>query len=301
MRCVEFAPELLPDLTRLVNTQLAAMPPGWVLSEDQIVQTIASGPELWSTHYPDQAGIRFKMTTFCVLDDRGSLVAAAQWGCPVHRQSQGMECPCMLFWIVAQEDNTEGVPPLLEALTADVRVTGNQKIAPGRFSFGVGWPGIPASWSHVVTALQADGFVQSRSWVVLTSATGIRAVCKPESPASMRTSWKVEGTESEWNLRLHDDRALIGECDAWGIPRHFLDCEGYADWVTVEWLGVEPSYRRKGIGTWLVAEQFRRQVKRGIGHAMTWTETDNQPMRGLGQNLGFQGGPECLEFEKVVR
>ena len=151
-----------------------------------------------------------------------------------------------------------------------------------------------------VKALQTAGFVVSRRWVILTSAVDIPEVSTPKSLISMHTSWQVDINASEWELRLHTDGALVGECQAWGIPQHFSDCEGYTDWVTVEWLGVEPAYQRKGIGSWLIAKQFRKQAQRGVTRVIIWTETDNQPLLGLGEFLGFQSGPECWEFQKVI-
>ena len=65
----------------------------------------------------------------------------------------------------------------------------------------------------------------------------------------------------------------------------------------MEWLGVEPEYQRKGIGSWLIAEQFRRQAQRGVKQVILWTETDNRAFRSLGDALGFQSGPECWDFQ----
>lgn len=116
----------------------------------------------------------------------------------------------------------------------------------------------------------------------------------------MRVVWQVDEAALEWELRLCADDQLIGECHAWGIPRHLADCDGYADWITVEWLGVELPYRGRGIGRWLLHEQLRRQAQRGITHAILWTGTDNAAVRRADEALGFQEGPECWEFRIVT-
>jgi GNAT superfamily N-acetyltransferase len=298
MRCVEFSPNLLSDLTRLVNTQLVTMPPGWTLTEAQVAQTVVLASDLWGVHYPEQDS-GFESETLCVLD-QGRLVAAAQWGYPSPQGIRTIDNSSMLLWVVAEPDKVEGLHLLLETLVGHARAAGSREITTTRFSFGAGWLGIPMSWSHVVTALQAVGFVVSKRWVILTSAVDIPEVSTPESLASMHISWQVNVNAAEWELRLHTDDTLVGECCAWGMPQHFSDCERYTAWVTVEWLGVEPGYQRKGIGRWLIAEQFRKQAQQGVTHVILWTEINNQPLRSLGESLGFHSGPEYWEFQKAI-
>ena len=298
MNCVEFSADLLTDLTGLANAQLASMPPGWTLTEAQVAQTLVLAPNLWGVHYPDQRSA-FELETFCVLD-QGRLVAAAEWGYPIQPGSQGLDSSSVLFWIVAEPDDAEGLSLLLETLIRRSRAGGSSRITTTRFSWGVGWLGIPVSWPHVTRALQSAGFMITNRWVILTSTVNIPVVKAPQVLASMNISWQVEDSASEWDLQLHSDGVAVGECSAWGIPAHFFDCEGYSNWITLEWLGVESVYQRKGIGIWLIAEQIRKQALRGVTHFIMWTETDNEPLLGLGKRLGFQPGPECWDFQKVI-
>lgn len=299
MNCVEYTPDLLSPLTRLVNAQMADIPPGWSLSEAQVDQVVSQVSSLWDVHFPEQNAL-FELETLCVLE-RGNLLAAAQWGYPTHQSgAQRIGSSSVLFWIAAEPGSIEGLSLLLETLETHSRLARCPRITTTRFSFGVGWLGIPAPWPHVIEALQAAGFVASNHWVILTGKANIPEVKEPESLGSMSISWQVDEHAAEWDLRLHSGDDLAGECQAWGIPRHFSTCEGYSNWVTVEWLGVEPGFQRKGIGSWLIAEQIRRQAQRSLTHVIIWTETDNQPLLCLGESLGFQVGPECWEFEKVL-
>ncbi len=101
-------------------------------------------------------------------------------------------------------------------------------------------------------------------------------------------------------MKLRDGEALVGECQAWGVPPHFAGCPGVAEWMTIEWLGVEEPYRRKGFGRWLLHEQIRRQAQRGIRRCICWTGVDNWAARNLTESLGFRVGPECWEFGKKI-
>ena len=97
MQIVEFRAELLPDLTRLINEQLAAIPPCWTLSETQVALTIAQAGSLWGMHYPEDQE-NYTSPTVCVLEKR-EIVAAAQWLVP----SEGKNV-CSICWIVARPE-----------------------------------------------------------------------------------------------------------------------------------------------------------------------------------------------------
>lgn len=298
MECVKFSPDLLPDLTRLLNAQLVVIPPGWALTEAQVSQIIAQPDGLWSVHYPDQQAV-FDLEAQCVLD-QGRVVAAAQWGTPQQQETQGIDDSCVLFWVAAAPGAVEGTRLLLENLVAQSRAAESPRITTSRFSFGLGWLGIPAPWTAVIQALQKAGFEVCQRWVLLSGAIQIPETAKPASAGSMDSSWRVDMKASEWDLLLHQDGELIGECSAWGIPLHFAGCAGFSNWITVEYLGVEPAYQRQGIGRWLLAEQLRRQAQRGITHASLVTGTENQLVLRLGETFGLQVGSECWEFELVI-
>lgn len=301
MDCITFSSRWLPDLTGLINAHIAQVPPGWTVTERQVAAVLAT-PSVWGVHYPDEPG-EFGTETLCVID-RQRLVAAAQWGYPVqHRASESADLSaggCM-SWIAAVPDNAAALALLLEALTARCRERGCHELVTSRYAFGVGWSGIAVTWPHLDAGLEQAGFSRSQRWVIMTGTTDIPAAAAPEDVESMRLDWHVDEAALEWDLQLYANDQLVGECQAWGIPRHLAGCDGYADWITFEWLGVEPPYRRQGIGRWLLSEQLRRQARRGIANAILWTEPDNRAMRRIGESLGFGYGPECWVFEKIIQ
>ncbi len=268
------------------------------MTEHQVSQTIQSAPELWGMHFPEQRA-EFTLETLCMLVD-DHLVAAAQWGTPVFGETPpALNNASVLFWLVGEPGHPGELKLLVDEILKRARATGVERILTGRFCFGVGWLGVSAEWPHVIRALQQAGFVRGSQWILLTSAVDPPMINQPVLPSSFTATWNENNSTIEWDLGLHSGDALVGECSAWGIPPHFSACPGYSSWCTVEWLGVEPDYRRRGIGRWLLAEQFRKQAQRGIQHIILWTETGNQAVRRLGESLGFQTGPECWEFEKA--
>jgi GNAT superfamily N-acetyltransferase len=301
MDCVPFAPELLPDLTALINSRIAQIPPGWTLSQAQVAATLASVSELWHVHYPEE-NTWSESETVCVFDQE-HLAAAAQWGCPIEGGRLGpvdQSTTGVLFWIIAEPDADTALRSLLEALAVRYLNAGCDRIATTRFAFGVGWLGIAVTWSRLIQGLQMAGFTVDKRWMVLTGAVDTPGVAPLSCPSLTHVEWQIDTTALEWELKLRAGSELIGECYAWSIPRHLAECAGSANWVTIEWLGVEPLHRRRGIGRWLLSEQLRRQAERGVTHAILWTELENRAARRLSESLGFQSSFECWEFVKTI-
>jgi GNAT superfamily N-acetyltransferase len=295
MECTAFLSERMADLTELINAHMAQMPPGWTITECRVAQVLNT-PSLWSMHYPGEAG-NFEAETLCVVDGR-CLVAAAQLCYPMQYSAESSSG--FISWIIAVPGRVKALSLLLDALVTRCREQGCCALDTSRYAFGVGWMGIPVVWPHLVAGFERAGFSCTQHWVMMTGSTDVHTVAMPESVASMHLDWKMDETALEWDLRLCDGELLVGECQAWGIPPHLADCDGYTDWITYEWLGVESPYQGRGIGRWLLAEHLRRQARRGVKRAIFWTETDNRAMRRVGESLGFDYGPECRVFVRIV-
>ena len=177
-------------------------------------------------------------------------------------------------------------------------MSGCRSIACGRFSFGVGWPGLPTTWTHVIDGMVEAGYKQAQTWVIMHGETAIHSTL-PAPPANdLRFYWNMNKPSLEWDLTAYRGEIEVGECQVWGIPPHLEDRADLADWATVEWLGVEAKYHRQGLGKRLMAEQMRFHARRGIQHFIAWTETDNLAARKLNERMGFVYGPELAVMEK---
>jgi GNAT superfamily N-acetyltransferase len=206
-------------------------------------------------------------------------------------------------WIVAAPDHADtpdALRGLLDAIGAWGRAQGCTSAGVGgRWPFGVGWGGIPTCWRHVLDAFVAEGFLPDQQWVIMTRSTAVGAPAQPAlGPLTFR--WHVDEAAQEWELRAFLGDELAGECQAWGIPRHLQSCPGADEWITVEWIGVEEPYQRKGLGRWLMLEQLRHQAARGVRHVALWTERGDAVARRFYETLGFTYGPECWKLVKTL-
>jgi GNAT superfamily N-acetyltransferase len=286
MQVVEFRPDLLPDLTRLINEQTASIPPGCAFSEAQVALTIEQAASLWGMHFPDDHDL-YDVRTLCVLQRR-ELVAAAQWLMPRQRRDV-----CSLLWIVAKPNQRNALRTLLHLIEKQASGEAFGLIELGRFSFGLGWFGIPALWSHIIDAMIEAGFEHTETWTLMHGSTNAQK--EPPLPRYVKLAWDMNKPALEWKLTAYLGDIPIGECQVWGAPDHFEGCEMFEQWATIEWVEVEGEYQRQGIATRLISEQIRFHSRRGVSHLMAWMRKGNLAARGLNESLGF-----VTEFDLAV-
>src|SRR5262245_56591939 len=78
MQLTPFAPPHLPDLTRLINAQIAPIPPHWTLTESQVA-AILQKPSLWEIHFADENPPpegAWRNEILCAVEDNHVLAAA---------------------------------------------------------------------------------------------------------------------------------------------------------------------------------------------------------------------------------
>ncbi len=291
MQIVEFRPNLLPSLTRLINQELAGVPPRCVLTEAQVEHIVQQGVSLWDLHYPDERE-KHVTRTVCVLE-HGEVVAAGQWMVP----KPGKRAFAIL-WIVAEPDQPFPLRTLLHLIDKQAELTVGGTIGSARCSLGIGWFGTPTIWSHITEAMLEVGYKEAQRWVLLQGATS----GYPEPPETLvkrlRFYWDMNKPALEWNLTAYQDDIKIGACDVWGVPPHLEDVPGMNEWASVEWIEVGTGCQRRSLGKRLLAEQMRFQARRGIKQLLMWTEKDNQAARKLAQRMGFSSVMELAVMEK---
>ena len=310
MRIVECSRETLPDLTRLVNSHISQIPPGWILTEAQVAHILGS-ESAWSSHYREDRR-SFLSRIICALDsDRRMAAAKWKWPNPEDPEwrwgedyrhlgwSNERREVASLAWILADPAHAQAAQILLSAATEQCEGLGRHTVTVSqRFEFGVGWLGIPASWTHLVAALQRAEFATEDKWVIMVGSAALSQEAAASQQTGIALRWHIDKSTTEWLLEAHVEGVVIGECEAWGIPSHFEGCNGFKEWLTIEWIGVEEASRHRGIARALLREQMRFHHSRGVRELIAWTEPDNAPAMRLGESLGFRYGPECWTCTK---
>lgn len=285
MQIIPFEKQHVPDVTRLVNTQIAMIPPHWQLSESQ-VWDILQKDSLWEIHYQDEEPPAWTWNNEIICVVEGERVLAA--GRIDYRYDNGQLGMAAARWMVSDHQYPVAINMLLEYLIAK-RGEGHAEILiNGRSDFGIGWSGIPTTDLGLNTALEAKGFVVDQKWFIMTA--DIQSFINQDLPVvklDQHLKWVINESRLEWHLNLYDGETLIGECQSWGIPPEFAACDGYNDWMQIEWLGVEEDYRRRGLARGLLTEQLRYHVARGKRYCFAYTSTGNTATFNLNTSLGF--------------
>ena len=286
MHLTPLAPSHIPDLTRLINAQIAPIPPHWTLIESQVA-AILQKPSLWEIHYADEEPPPWTWTseTLCIVED-DHVLAAARFD---HRTQYDHLTMASGRWLVGDPAYPEALKRLLDELISKREHMEQYVFVNGRTDFGIGWSGIPTTDTHVMQALAEKGFVPFQKWLVMTADISHFAADDMPLPSveSLRLQWAINESPLEWHLNLYDGETQIGECQSWGIPSEFASCSDYALWMQIEWLGVEPEYQRRGLARRLMHEQFRYHARRGTRYCLLYTELDNTATKALNASLGF--------------
>jgi ribosomal protein S18 acetylase RimI-like enzyme len=296
MEVVPYHDNLLPQLTQLVNDHIQLVPPGWTLTPRQVAYVLGKPNAAWTAHYPEDKEI-FASHTVCMLENQ-QMVAVANWFFPKPLENQA--AGGVLSWLFSRPGHSDSLEALVGAFIGQSAARGCASVyfCP-RFGFGVGWFGIPDVWPHIIKVIQESGFEVDGKWVIMTGPA--QAGEKNQPALDFDFVWQIDEPRLEWELEAKTGNVVAGECQAWGIPAHFRGCPGYEEWITIEWLGVEVPYQRKGLGTRLMREQMQFQAQRGVKNVIVWTETNNTAARKLNKSFGFTEGPECWVFQMAFK
>ncbi|MEP7291429.1 MAG: GNAT family N-acetyltransferase [Chloroflexota bacterium] len=290
MQIVEFHDQLLPSLTRLINQHMAAVPPGFTFSEALVGQIIRFGGSLWDIHYPGDREV-FHTETLCVLEHH-EVVAAAQWLMPNEHHVFS------ILWIVAAPDRPIPARTLLHLMNNRFSKSGCEMVNFSRFSFGVGWFGIPVKWKHIISPMLEAGYRQTEKWRIMHGKTDLPREAPAPSVENLQFYWNMNKPALEWDLSVYQGDSTVGECHVWGIPPHLEDYPAAPAWATVEWIGIEPPFRRNGIGRRLLAEQMRFHGRRGVTDLLLWKPSTHRASSRLYKSLGFVNSLELAVLER---
>lgn len=245
-----YRPALLPQLQGLVNAHLGTLVPGWALPESFIHDRLARHPEQivldpWVV----------ARDTLCAVQ-AGRVVAAAH----LRRYGVGPEIAAAyrnavdLAWFLAVPSAVEAADQLIkEVLHRSVKLNASRVTA---FDAGLPVPacvGVPDSWPHISEALARHGFRPDERRAEALYGGWLKS--------SSHASVPVDGLEVERRLGQFNICFWLRRGDEW-----LGHCECVADltqggalpslrgWAVLFELEVAPSWRNRGLGTYLVQQ-----------------------------------------------
>lgn len=248
MRVQPFERTTLPQLQRLVNLHLAAVIPGWALSETALARELEQDDAQPVT----DPWVRDRIT-LCTVE--GSRVLAA-----VHLLRYGEDPEVIpayrgvgeISWFLAQPDRVDAATAVLTAA--------EEHLARWEVSHVHGWGsglpagplrGVPDVWPHISAALETAGYHPSGHREALYGGWLLDVAPSTEPPvAGVMVPRQL--TAYETRIAAVKDDAEVGFCDIQPDLTNAGLSPAFRGWSWLTDFQVREGFRNRGIGRWLL-------------------------------------------------
>jgi GNAT superfamily N-acetyltransferase len=266
------------QVTALVNAHIEAVLPGVSVSANAVLSQLEREPG----EYVVDPWVVARETLVAVHRDR--VVAAAhllRYGTDdrVGDRLRGAgELRWFVFWPgqhpAAAAESNRVADALATAAVATLRRAGVRVVLA---DFGLPAPGVygvPAVWPHVAGALRRCGFVPGeRQEVVLVAEVSGLPRGGPAPLPGLELAVRLGGHGTRFDAVL-DDR-VIGFHEVQSDLTVGGTMSRLAGWAEVWELHVEPAYRRRGVGSWLVGHAADRLRLARADRLLSYVEPDS--------------------------
>jgi GNAT superfamily N-acetyltransferase len=269
------------QLAELVNVHIAAVVPGWALPVSALLAQFEREP----AQYVVDPWVIDRTTLVAIERDR--VVAGAhlkRYGADT-RISPDYYGAGEVAWLVAWPRKHAAALDLAQACTAkldewQVRRQWADGALPTPATFG-----IPSAWPHVRAVIEAVGFSDDEGRTEVLLAGDLATVGEPKEPPlegltvrrevdnlAVRFSAVLDGHVIGY-VNVHDDLTRGGT----------LSC--LRGWARLHEQFVEPAYRRRGVGSWLVR------------HAVSWLRLGGATRILAGWAEEFDAGSQAFLYQ----
>ncbi len=249
MQITQFSDEHLPQLQRLVNGHLSAVAPGWALTTGYLRDRLEANPD----QYILDPWVSQRRTLGAL--EKGRVVAAAHL---LHYRSDpdvsaSYRGAADIAWLVAWPDSQPAAQALISACLETLSGWGAARI----YAFDTGLPasvlaGLPDSWTHVQSTLQAAGFACQKprfeaiygGWLPRTH------IGSPVEIRGLAFGRRVGRMDVTFTAQLNGRE--IGHCEISADLSEGGERPAFQRWGALFDLEIEADFRNAGIGSELV-------------------------------------------------
>lgn len=242
------------QLTELVNVHIAAVVPGWALPVSALLAQFEREP----AQYVVDPWVIDRTTLVAIERDRVVAGAHLKRYATDARVSPDYYGAGEVAWLLAWPRRHDAALALAHACTAkldewEVRRQWVDGALPTPATFG-----IPAAWPHVRTAIEAAGFSDDKGRTEILLAGSLDTVPVPDEPPLQGLTVRREVDNLAVRFSAVLDGHVIGYVDVHDDLTRGGTLSCLMGWAQLREQFVEPAYRRRGVGTWLVR------------HAVSW-------------------------------
>jgi GNAT superfamily N-acetyltransferase len=272
------------QLTELVNVHIAAVVPGWALPVSALLAQFEREP---AQAVVDPWVIE-RTTLVAIVRDRVVAGAHLKRYAADARVSPDYYGAGEIAWLLAWPRQPEAALALARACTAqledwEVRRQWADGALPTPATFG-----IPAAWPHVRTVIEAAGFSDAEGRTEVLLAGDLETVGDPGAPPLKGLTLRRDVD----NLAVRFCAVLDGQIIGYVNVRDDLTRGGTLSrlrgWAGMHEQFVEPAYRRRGVGTWLVRHAVSWLRLGGTTRILaTWAEEHDAGSLAFLQHFGW--------------
>lgn len=236
------------QLTALVNAHISTVVPGWAVSTAALLAQVERDP----AQYVTDPWVRERCTLVADVGDR--VVAAAHLRRYRADGDVGGDWRGAgeIAWLVCWPAHELAGARLVAACVRVLEAWGvRRQYADGDLPTPATY-GVPDSWPHVAALLTGAGFDGSSARVEVALAGTLDAVAAPgPAPVAGMTLRRAVGS---FGARFHAvlDGVVVGFAEAQDDHTRGGSLARLDGWADLAELHVEPRYRGRGVGTWLV-------------------------------------------------
>ena len=273
------------QLAELVNTHVAAVVPGWSLPVSALLAQFEREP----AQYVVDPWVVDRTTIVAVQRDR--VVAGA------HLKRYGTDGRVMpdyhdageIAWLVAWPAKLDAAHALARACTAQLEAWG---VARQWADGGLPTPatfGIPDSWPHVREVIEAAGFSDADGRTETLLAGRLDRVPDPGPPPIAGLTLRREVDNLSVRFTAAFDERTVGYVNVRDDLTRGGTLSRLSRWALLREQFVEPEYRRRGIGTWLLCHAVAWARLGGSDRILTtWAEEEGPGALAFVSRFGWE-------------
>lgn len=298
MEILQYAPDMLPLLTRFYNQQTANVPHCYPIKEEEFANVMSS-----VTGQSDNTDNGLEAETAFVAMQNGVVQAFIHVGHYWHGKNSEVHEGVVRFLGYERGARHAGQTVLekAEEYLKTYNVTQITAFSSYKYHFyHLRCASLSITLDHVYALLGHNGYSPRYCQVFLDWKNYTSTPIPSSLPVTLSVDWKEgRGQRPNCTVRAYQEGEKIGICVS-VCGGEYSSHPDAQDWVYTEWLGVEEDFQGQGLGKYLLQYSLQEMHKVGYRHASLNTECYEYLPILFYSNCGYRVVDWTYDFVKIL-